>query len=389
MSGILMKNLVAQFHVLHVNEKTNWSFVEVRTQDGHVGVGECSLNGWEPLLHAAFTQYAPQVESASFQSLADIAQVCRCVPHHPGGVVVSAIRSAFEQALTDAFARSQGVPVWALFADTPVRRAVEVYANINRGTQPRTPQGFAASAQRAVAQGFRSVKCAPFDGVFPDTCGAQWTLIEAGIARVAAIKSAVAPEVKVMVDCHWRFDEATATRVLDRLAEAGIAWFECPVSEANHDAIYRLRQRANAKGILLAGAEMLIEVEGFAAIFARGLYDVVMPDVKYCGGVAPLLRIAAAAQRAGLRCAPHNPTGPICNMASVHACVAHEALDWLEHQLGESQLFTECVQGGHPTVTNGTFAPLATPGFGLATSPQVFAAHSYQSVPPGLDERLG
>jgi galactonate dehydratase len=384
-----MKQLTAAFHVLHVNEKTNWSFVAVRTHEGHVGVGECSLNGWEPLLQAAFEQFAPQVAQAHIHPLADIARVCRCVPHHPGGVVVSAIRSAFEQALTDVYAQLQGVPVWKLFVDRPVRSAVEVYANINRGTQPRTPAGFAASAQRAVAQGYQAVKCAPFDGVFPDTCDAQWPAIEEGIARVAAIKATVPPQIKVMVDCHWRFDEATAARVLERLAEVGIAWFECPVSEGNHDAIYRLRKQANAHCILLTGAEMLIEVQGFAAIFARGLYDVVMPDVKYCGGMAPLLRIADAAQRAGVRCAPHNPTGPVCNMASVHACVAHEALDWLEYQLGESALFTECVRGDHPIVANGTFAPLTAHGFGLGFAPHVFAENPYRAVAPGLDERLG
>ena len=38
--------------VVNVSPKTNWTFVAVTTSDGATGWGECSLNGWEPLLVA-------------------------------------------------------------------------------------------------------------------------------------------------------------------------------------------------------------------------------------------------------------------------------------------------------------------------------------------------
>jgi galactonate dehydratase len=384
-----MKIVQSTFQVLHVNAKTNWSFSEILTADGIRGVGECSLNGWEPLQREYGASFAPHVLGAEINGLADIAALCKTYGHSAAGMVVQSIKSATEQALTDAWAKSQGVPVWHLFCEHRARESVDVYANINRATQPRTPEGFVASARNALAQGFRAVKIAPFDGVFPDTCAADFVKIEHGIACVRAVREAVRGQAKVFVDCHWRFDVPTAERVLDALAEAGIAWYECPITEANHDALIALRKRANAKDIVLAGAEMLVEVEGFAPLFKRGVYDVVMPDVKYCGGMGPLLRIADAAQKAGVRVAPHNPTGPICNFASVHACIAHPALDLLEYQLGESVLFTECVSGAHPTTEIGTFTPLKKAGWGADLSPQVFAANPYQFVPPGLDERLG
>ncbi len=385
----MMKIVRFEFHALNVNPKTNWSFIAIETADGVQGIGECSLNGWEPLLRAYAAQFAPQVLGAEMRQLSDIAMLCKTFAHSPGAMIAHAVKSATEQALTDAFARTRSLPVWALFADRPARARVTVYANINRATQPRTPQGFAAAARAAVAQGFSAVKIAPFDGIFPDTCGADLALLDAAIARVRAVCDAVSGLAKVYVDCHWRFDLQTAVHVLDTLAEAGIAWYECPISESDHDGLLRLRHQANAKGIVLAGAEMAVEVAGFAPLFARGVYDIVMPDVKYCGGIAALLRIADAAQKAGVRVAPHNPTGPICNFASVHACVAHPALDLLEVQLGESPLFTECVGGAHPLVVSGTFAALARPGFGAEIAPQVLAAHPFAPVPFGLDERLG
>jgi galactonate dehydratase len=386
---INMKIATSSFQVLHVNAKTNWSFIEILTADGIRGVGECSLNGWEPLQRAYAVQYLPQVHRAEINGLGDIAALCKTYAHSAGGLVVQSIKSATEQALTDAWAKSRDVPAWKLFCDFSARERVEVYANVNRATQPRTPEGFVASARNAIAQGFRAVKIAPFDGVFPDSCHADLEKIEQGIACVRAVCDAARGQAKVFVDCHWRFDAPTAVRVLDALAESGIAWYECPISEANLDALLSLRKRANAKNIVLAGAEMLVEVEGFAPLFKRGVYDVVMPDIKYCGGMGPLLRIADAAQKAGVRVAPHNPTGPICNFASVHACSAHPALDLLEFQLGESDLFTECVNGAHPVTEIGTFAPLKNAGWGADIAPQVLAARPFQFVPPGLDERLG
>jgi galactonate dehydratase len=385
----MMKIATSTFHALHVNTKTNWSFIEILTVDGIRGVGECSLNGWEPVQRAYAAQFLPHVLRAEINGLDDIAALCKTYAHSAGGLVAQSIKSACEQALTDAWAKSQSVPVWQLFSESPARERVEVYANINRATQPRTPEGFAASARNAIAQGFHAIKIAPFDGVFPDTCSADLTKIEHGIACVRAVCEAARGRAKVFVDCHWRFDVPTAERVLDALAEAGIAWYECPISEANHDALISLRKRANARDIVLAGAEMLVEVEGFAPLLKRGVYDVVMPDVKYCGGMEPLLRIATAAHAAGVRVAPHNPTGPICNFASVHACIAHPALDLLEYQLGESSLFTECVDGAHPKMEIGTFSPLKKAGWGADVSPQILAAHPYAFVPPGLDERLG
>jgi len=38
--------------VVNVSPKTNWSFIAVTASDGAIGWGECSLNGWEPLVVA-------------------------------------------------------------------------------------------------------------------------------------------------------------------------------------------------------------------------------------------------------------------------------------------------------------------------------------------------
>jgi galactonate dehydratase len=388
LNSIMLIQSIA-FEVLHVNPKTNWSFVVVTMDNGVVGTGECSLNGWEPLQLEYLELMRPSWQGACIDTVEHIQSLCQTYAHSAGGIVAHSVKSAMEQALCDALAQSQRIPVWKLFCTTPARTEVAVYANINRATLPRTPQGFAQSAQQAVAQGYRAIKLAPFDGVLPDTCAMQTAQIEAGLARVRAVRETVGSGVRVMVDCHWRFTESVANSVLDALAEVRLDWFECPVSEANHEALLRLRKRAHAHDCVLAGAEMLTEVEGFAPIFAKGLYDVVMPDVKYCGGLGAMIRIADAGAHAGVQVAPHNPTGPICNFASVHACLAHPAMDLLELQVGESALFTKVVDCAYPIFESGTFALPNQPGLGAALSRGVLAQHPFTAVPFGLDERLG
>ena len=387
-----MKITEITHHVLHVSSKTNWSFIRVALDDGLVGWGECSLNGWEPLQQAFLAKWCGQVLGHSVRSVEEIESLCTIHLHSPGGMVEHAVKSGTEQALVDALAQSRGVPVWQLFGAAQ-RDAVAVYANINRATAPRTPEGFAASARAAVAQGYGAVKLAPFDGVLPSNAETEvgTSLIAQALERIRAVRAAVGPGIKVMVDCHWRLTPRTAREVLQALGEVHLHWLECPLSEraSSHAEIAALRRLANAQGVRLAGAETQTEVEGFRPFIEQGLYDAIMPDVKYCGGIGALVRIARLAAKHGVQTAPHNPSGPVCNFASVHACMAGEGCDFLELQVGESDLFERCVDGALPRFAEGSFGAPPGPGMGAALNAALLAQYPYAPVTGGLDPSLG
>ena len=387
-----MKIRSLTFHVLHVSAKTNWSFVHVQMDSGVVGWGECSLNGWEALQREFCGRFAAELTGQKISSISDVSAACLLRLHSPGGLVEHSVKSATEQALIDVLAKRDGVPVWQLFGNAK-RSSVEVYANINRATQARTPDAFAASAISAVAAGFRAVKLAPFDGVLPTNAEAAHgsRMIEAALARIRVLREAIGLDVKVMVDCHWRLTPKTARYVLDALREIKLHWLECPISEQPqwHSEIRTIRDYANAQRVLLAGAEMQADVEGFRPFINRGLYDTIMPDVKYCGGIGALLRIGALAAQHNVQTAPHNPTGPVCNFASLHACIAGTGCDFLELQVGESELFTSAVHGAAPVFENGCFRAPTEVGIGTTLNHQVLNKHPYAPVSGGLDPSLG
>ena len=377
--------------VLNVSEKTNWFFIRVTTDDGCTGIGEASLNGWE-------TAQRAHAETLSRELLGkpvdEVMPRLRVYPHSPGGLIASSVVSALEQAMTDVRAKRAGVPVHALLGHVQ-RKRVRVYANINRGARDRSPDGIARAARDAVAAGFTAVKIAPFDGVY-------WTdldqpdmrkRVEIGIERVFAIREAVGPDIDVMADCHWRFDEPSAVQLARELAPARLYWLECPVSE-NPDgfaALARVREAVHAHGMKLAGAERQIGAAGFRPYTDGGLLDVVMPDVKYAGGYGEMLNIAALCERGSIGFSPHNPTGPICNLASMHLCAVAPAFLVLEHQLAESPLYFDVVRGFRPKLVDGCFGIPDTPGLGVELDDDALAAHPYRPLAANanLDPRLG
>ena len=146
----------------------------------------------------------------------------------------------------------------------------------------------------------------------------------------------------LMVDCHWRLDEAAALEVIRAVEPLRLYWLECPIPEIedNLPALRRLRDDANTRGIRLAGLEHGIGIAGFAPYLSAGVYDVMMPDAKYVGGLAEMAQLAELFAQAGVAFSPHNPTGPVCHAASLHVCAAAGNLDRLEIQFDETELFT-------------------------------------------------
>lgn len=355
---------------VRVTERTTWTFVWL-TQGHHTGVGEATLEGRHAEIEAALKHFGNAL-LATHGPLSDraIGWIEQRLLEARSLIEATAL-SALEQAVQDLLARATGLTLHQRLGAAR-RDAIPLYANINRGTAPRSPEQFAARALKAASQGFAAVKLAPFDGLTPQIASTSQgrALIDAGLARVAAVSDALArraPNTAVMVDCHWRFDEASARAMVHELQRLDVRWYECPLPESaeHHAALRSLRGLANSAGMQLAGAETMIGLAGFAPFLKAGLYDVVMPDVKHAGGLAMLLRIAEACAQHGVACSPHNPTGPICHAHSLHAAALIDDMPSLEVQFEETAQFFALADSGLPTFNQGASALPSGPGLGV------------------------
>jgi galactonate dehydratase len=106
--------------------------------------------------------------------------------------------------------------------------------------------------------------------------------------------------------------------------------------------------------------------EGFAPFLSAGAYDVIMPDIKYVGGLKELLALAADARQAGVELSLHNPTGPVCHAVSLHVCSAIGSTDLLEMQFDESPLFEQLQAPRLPPIDRDAALTPNLPGIGLS-----------------------
>ncbi|SEE91398.1 galactonate dehydratase [Rhizobiales bacterium GAS191] len=351
-------------HVAEVSPKTKWIFLEVEAQSGLIGWGEATLTGAEDAVLAAMAKLAPLALGLPEASPRHLPKA-----HPLTGVPEAAAFSALDQALWDIAAQRQGVGLAAALGGMR-RERILLYANINRRTLDRSPEGFAASARQAVAAGYGAIKIAPFDEVSPAICraGHGMRAAQAGLARIASVREAIGTDRDLMVDCHWRFDEAAATALIAALAPFGLHWLECPVPESTAElaGLRRLRSLANRQGMRLAGCEENIRREGFVPFLEAQAYDVMMPDVKYAGGLSEILALAELLARHGVAFSPHNPSGPVCHAASLHVAAAAENLSSLEIQFDETPWF-EALQAPALAHPKDGFATLPAPaGLGMS-----------------------
>lgn len=346
----------ARLRVLRITDRTRWIFLELAFASGVTGLGEASLNGRERLLVDAALEHLP-----AWLAGGPLPDFDRPVP-----LPLAAVATAFDVASRDAAARREGEPLAAVLG-APAEARISLYANINRRTRDRTPSGHAASAKDALAAGFSAVKIAPFDEVTPalsDDAEGRAAL-QRGLDRIGAVRAALGGERRLLVDCHWRFAPDLAWHLVEAVREHDLHWLECPVAEtpANLALLGQVRRKLNASGTLLAGLEEFSGAPAFLAF--ADVYDVMMPDMKYVGGVGEMLRTGHALAERGVAVSPHNPTGPVCHAASLHLSAALPGFSMLEVQFDETPLFFDLVQPGLPGFSGGASDLPAGAGLGL------------------------
>ncbi|WP_436499743.1 enolase C-terminal domain-like protein [Actinokineospora sp. HUAS TT18] len=339
-----------------VSTRTTWWFVRVGTPHG-VGIGECSDAGpTAALIHDLHEVAAVIGERDVLGAREDIVSdlVTRARGLHGGYAHVAATAlGGVEQALVDIAARADDVPVWKWLGGT-ARPTVPLYANINRLVGGRTPDDVADAAADAVAAGFRSVKCAPFDVPAPGL-----PLAEAGLRRLRAARAAVGTDVDLLADFHEHLSWTEVAALLPSLEELALGWIEDVVPLGALDRLAELRRRT---GVPIAGGELALDVGDVAPAVAAGLVDVLMPDVKHVGGVRRAMAMAAAFP--DVHIAPHNPSGPVSTVVSAHLLAAIPNGTVLEYAFGETPWRAELV-GGAERLDAGNLVLGEEPGFGI------------------------
>jgi L-alanine-DL-glutamate epimerase-like enolase superfamily enzyme len=288
----------------------------------------------------------------------------------------TAALSALDIALWDIKGRELGAPVHELLGGLH-RDRILAYANGWYGGC-RTPDEFAAAAERVVGMGYRGLKFDPFGGYYDyiDRAG-----IERASRIVAAVREAVGEDVHIMIEHHGRFGYESAIRVAEALAKYSPLFMEEPVHP--HDLEGLRRYRAAAR-VPVALGERILNKEEALQYLREGLVDFLQVDVTNVGGITEAWKIAAIADSFGVRMAYHNAFGPIQNAATLQldATIPNFMIQetfydffpqWKRDLVGDSMRVVD----GHHAVPRG-------PGLGVEVREDVLESHRAE----GLEERV-
>lgn len=336
MDAIIVLDRV-QFAAVRVNANTEWSFAEVYDLHGASAAAEFGITTGSPEVGE---RIAELVGVLAGRPLDDEQAVVEAAGIDPGLLtpisITSVAVSALRNIVTVLQAVHAGVSLTEKLGGTAAS-SVELYANINRALlgRHRSPASFGRVAERAAGRGFRTIKCAPFDEV--DKTKTADSAVEAsrtGVERVAAVRAAIGPDIRLLVDCHRRFDLESALRVAEELVKLDVGWFEEPVDiESSQDDMAEIARRVSMP---VAGGESLYGVESFEALLEKRATHVIMPDVMFCGGASEAYRTGLLAHRLGAGFSPHSPSGTVPLLTSAHVCAALPDAMPLEHAVGET-----------------------------------------------------
>ena len=356
-----------RLHRIGVSHRTTWLVIEVTTNDGVSGLGECSdvrdLDLAETILGSAIetiTGFRVGDELVDLDT-----RLAECVPIFPGvegAFTRLLVLGAVVMALADAAARSANLPLWAWLGGSR-RPSVPLYANINRAPLERTPDEFARIAMAAVEDGFDRIKLAPFDG--PPLPGKN--LLDTGLAHVSEVRAAVGASTTIYVDVHHQLSRPQLERAIDVLEELKIGWIEDAVDVRSPEALEWLR---GSTDLPIAGGEQLTDSADVAAVLDQGVLDYLLLDPKYVGG--PFRFRSMLEHVHDVQLTIHDPTGPVSTVVSAHLAMLSKDLVHNEYAYGESIDRSALVQPGEK-LENGELIVSSLPGLGLELNPRSMA----------------
>ncbi len=347
-----------------VNKRGDWIIVRLRTQSGLTGLGDASHGGDDAITVASLKRLIDLLRGRRIFDVEWFRQAAADILREADGKARSAF-SALEQCLWDLMGKHLGLPVHQLLGGA-LRQRIPLYANINRSADPRDPDGFAAMARRAVDAGFDAIKLAPFDAMarVPFAGNAQENLVAKGIACAQAVRDAIGPSRQVLIDAHGRFTLPQGLELLRRLEPLKLYWIE-EVTPENESGFADLAAINTASKVPTAGGEALFGAAGFYRYITAGAADIVMPDVKLCGGMLELKKIAALAEAAGLTVSPHGPASPVGGAAAAQVVATVPNFSLLEHAFGEVPWRAELLEQPEDT-SGGALTLTSRPGLGIA-----------------------
>jgi galactonate dehydratase len=351
------------------NPWKNWVFAKVQTDDGIYGIGEGTVMYFAKTVESAIQELAPFIIDMDPTQVELILQKLVRDPYADGAQIHMAAVAAIEMACWDILGKALNQPIYNFWGGRCHDR-LRAYANgWYRGE--RTAALFAARAKEVVARGYTALKFDPFGNAWRTLSSREFAV---SMEIIAAVRSAVGPEVDVLIEAHSRFSPSTAIQVAKAIEPFRPMWFEEPVHHGNIGALVEV---ARQSPVPIATGESFSSKYQFAELLKHDVVSICQPEPLNLGGLFAARKIVDMIDAHYGVVAPHSAQGPVASAACVqlNACtpnfLIHEFFDdfndsWEKHMVH----FPVEVVDGYVMISD-------RPGLGTDLNLEEMAKHPY------------
>jgi galactonate dehydratase len=386
---------ITALETVQLKELPNIIWVQLHTDAGLIGLGE-TFRGADAVVGYLHQQVAPYLLGKD--PLRIEAHSKHLLQIYVGYAASSAeIRaaSAVDIALWDLFGQSAGLPIHQLLggltrerlrvyntcagysynARSIQRREITAWSKESRKEGPYEDQeAFVHRADELahslLEEGYSAMKIWPFDP-YAERSGGTFISgpeLDQALEPFAKIRKAVGNKIEIMCELHSMWNLPMALRIAHALEPYQPFWAEDPIKMDNVQAIAEYRRGTR---IPVCASETLATRSAFRDLLEARATDIVMLDLSWCGGISEAKKIATMAEAYQRPVAPHDCTGPVVLVASVH--LAMNAPNAMLQEVVRAylsswyrDLLTEL-----PQIKDGHVYPMRGPGLGTKLQPDV------------------
>ena len=304
--------------------------VRATAEDGTYGWGECVTVVAPHVAEAIVEQIlSPLVIGKAAMDVVEIMETlynAMRVRGFWGGFYMDAI-AAVDMALWDLKARLPKLPLCHLLGGKYTNR-LKAYVS---GLPADTEAARAEMAKRWQDKGFDTVK-------FPVVMNVNHPEKE-----VAALRSALGSDAKIMVDMHWRYTAQEAVKMIEKMDEHDLYVAEAP---CNAEDIEGQAQVARSVRVNVAIGEELRTVYEYRERFLKRCMNIIQPEMGRMG-VTQFWNVCQMARTFHTLVMPHGSIGiGVFLAASLHASAACSQFAMHEYQHSIVDKNLQYIRGG-------------------------------------------